>query len=325
MITSTSNLARRSRIKSFQAAGESSAEELRAVLLLDQMRALMKHQSKLRPLKGELSDALFDRLMLRESRCYQVTRSIATQMGIDFDQKFRSGKNTFRAFDPALSTVAYSPIAQEVTWACRPNVLPTQAFEELRLLFSHSNALYHDLNHAILYRLVRPTKVNVAPEAIKNYFALIESLATMREIEFSRELGPSSVPLATAGVVYYWLIDSEVIPESPATFKNFRRLLLFNYFRILGQSLRQTKENLVKSGITPWLCRFRGPSDNLVEKICPKWMQGYLEKHGNRIALPAPHSHGQLLFVDPTREFISDPRFIESLYEYYVNLFWKAS
>jgi hypothetical protein len=325
MTTSTSTLARRSRIKSFQAASASSAEELRARLLLDQIRALIKHQSKLRPLKGELSDALFDRLMLSESRCYQVTRSIATEMNIDFEHKFRSGKNAFRAFDPALSRVAYSPIAQEVAWVCRPKVVPTQAFQELRILFGYSNALYHDLNHAILYRLVRPTKVNVAPKAVQNYFALIESLATMREIEFSRELGPASVPLATAGVVYYWLIDPEVIPGSPPTFINFRRLLLFNYFRILGQSLPQTKESLIKSGVTPWSCRFRGPSDNLVERICPRWMQEYLKRHGNRIALPAPYSRGQRISADPSKEFISDPRFIESIYEHYMSLFWKAS
>ncbi|HEX4925144.1 MAG TPA: hypothetical protein VFV50_13710, partial [Bdellovibrionales bacterium] len=178
-----SELLRNVQTEAFRIASsrEVSPNLLRARLCVARVRAALEASEALASHPAELSEQPLDRLLLHHSPAYVRTRRLALRLGVRARAEFRSALRGFHDFEPWSRVIPYSPVKSELIFASAGRGRAIQTDKALRSLSKYVTNIYHEQNHAVLWRLLRPAAKLKTKTDFQVHAALNEALTTLRE------------------------------------------------------------------------------------------------------------------------------------------------
>lgn len=268
----------------------------------------------------------FDRLLLKRSPVYRSTRVLARRLGIRLVPEVSSVSRGMTVFDPRDNHVIYTPIDQELRWTVekigdRKGDLQLKC-DQLETLRGFVTSVFHDLNHRILYRTLVPTKAEKSFESVKFYLAMVESLAMIRDVQLSSDLGPMSSPLMWLNVIYKSF--KTPVLEGALQFEDFRRILTFLYANNLGYSAagyKRLRSKAEKSSAEfPAFSHFyKGP----LRKTVRPWLSEYQKKIEGKFELPPPTEKALVFTMRPMppSALMESDAMLRGLFSFFQGLF----
>lgn len=284
-----------------------SPNQLSRSLMLKQIQALLAAEVQQPCHRFEATGQPFDRLLLANSRHYLRTRTLSRRLGVTLEPSVKSLERGYSDFSCTTATVEYTPIRAELLrfldYSEKSATSDTRRWQEFLRLRELVTALYHELNHAILFRTVRPSsRLAKHPQAAKLYHYFVEALAWMRDHQLAREIGKPALPLVLSGALYK--APALKVDVRPLNHDRFLESLHATYSRYLGN---------LKYG-------------RLATK--DRWFEQYLKTHGNALELPdaASEKTAPLIWLDvqSADDLIRDRKKASKICEWFFEVFPNA-
>jgi hypothetical protein len=297
--------------------------KVRQLVALEELRALISAEKKLPYVKGEIPDLLCDRLLLTFSRTYRTTRVLAQKLGIAVKPGLITNESTLIEFDPLSPSVTYSPVARDMHRLLNSIWSDDFKVSDVRRLSRKVTNTFHELNHAIMFRTLRPRKISSAgPQDIADYFQLVESLAVVRDLQLADELNRAGRYICEIGSLLRGH-ERAVEVSTKLDFDAFRSFTLTNFFFLKAKTKRQILKAFRFAGVTHVDHELMFINGGFIDETSPWWIKNYHRKHGGRFALPAAAARAPTLnfTVAPPAKLISSPRSMSSLYKWFGALY----
>ena len=267
-----------------------------------QIRNLFAMSNELPRQPLETAGLPFDRFLLKHSRIYKSTKVLARRVGIRLVPETGSIARCVTLFNPCENYVTYTPIDRELRWSVERFFDPSGDFQAKRahldMLRTFVTSAFHDLNHRILFRTFAPSNMKSDFEVAKRYFAMVESLVMLRDVQLSSEVGRASDPLIWLNVMYESLGIPVCGRNGMLSFDVFRRVLIYLYANNLGYSDSDYRRLRLKAGISskelPIFPHFyKGFFRNAVQP----WFREYQKRFAGKLELPPRAKRGVPVFV----------------------------
>lgn len=291
---------------------------------LAHFEALLAHEAELPRHELAEAEAPFDRLMLHYSASYRKTRELAHEVGAKLRPEYISHMRAHRAWRPDMTNIPYSPVRSELAWWLKRRQKKDALLADFEKLRMAMRPLYHELNHVILFSLLRPTNLEAPTEdEVKHYYTLVECLVRIRDLAHAEELGEWRTPLNIGNAVNYPLGEITGAFLEPLSFERFRDLIGYCFFQKMGTSPRAIAAAWKKTGRPLPGAKTRreyfkvGPGEH------ENWYDWYIERYGYSYKLPPAATKFRALTYEPVspERFISEREPAYALYKWFTELF----
>jgi len=259
-----------------------------------------------------------DRFLLMYSTHYRCTREKAARLGVIIEPKNMTRHNILAKFLPNSKSVPFVPAhrLRLLVFTGKAD-LGLKAFRET--LQPKMWSLYHELNHAILYRLLPPPD-SILDDDLKNYLNLIESLASFRDLTLGCEVGNISSTLTQALIVYRR--SDHKVPKLISR-RLFQSYVAFRFFQLQGLDNTSIVKKMARKGVP--LLHTPSPRDEFLDHLVPTWYASYLP--AVRRALMIDRRKRSIPFkrlgipLEKLGETLLDSRGATTLFNWYQNQF----
>ena len=171
----------------------------KTALAVRQLRLLLEASDRIPADPAEVPGLPLDRFLLRFSPTYRRFRSLSAKMGIRFVPEFMSLSRALERFNPASEQISFCPADQELRWAAKSKLTPEGQSQIVGLVNSMTSAPLHETSHALLFRVLRPSRTKTTREIV-NYLTLVESFVILCDFHVASELGIASYPISKVGL-----------------------------------------------------------------------------------------------------------------------------
>ena len=265
----------------------------RLEFVLEQLRYLYRIQAGLPKLSLAKPELPFDRFLLSYSQHYLQTRKIAEKIGCSLVPEVVSLSRSLTNFSPSSARIEFSPLRSELNWLLTSNADRKTRLSVFSDLTKITSCAFHDLNHSILFRLLRPQTELKNSKSIAYYYTFIESLVILRDLMLADELGPIGLPLKTLGVVY----RNNSRPKRSVTylsFEEFYSYFSYTYLSLLGFSKTKARAALKHTGIRFTPHPALDTNQDFIDHTHAYWMKKHFKQFGRRLVLPKKAKRGAL-------------------------------
>ncbi|MGZ3687907.1 MAG: hypothetical protein ACXVBW_06390, partial [Bdellovibrionota bacterium] len=288
-------LLRSARRTAFERAPKNTDRDYGRTVALEQVRLVLERSQAIGKTPFPQKEAVLDRALQKYSKNYLLTRKLAAQLKIRLDPKeVRAGLADYYSWDPGRAVVDYTPLESRLRECLSRSGAKGGSWNEFDRLRLRIRPLYHELNHAVLFRAFRPSgEILRMPDSalkrrhVRHYYALVESMVIFRDILIAEELGELAWPFIQSGALYFGLKDG-IRTRRFMNFDRFVSCLLHMQWQVLGRRSREIQRFFAEAGrkfvYHSYFSEFNDRSFGLHRK----WFERYLRTHRAEFRLPAP-------------------------------------
>lgn len=297
-------------------------------IMIEKTAALLEHELHLPKHRLEVPGLTFDRLLLTYSKEYNRTRKLALKLGAQFKAARVSRKSVYFDWDPGRLEIEYSPVEARLRKVVRPGPRANigRQVKQYKELQNRITSIYHELNHYIIFTLLSPKLENCSKrDAVESYYALVESLVRLRDVQLADELGDAAEPIWTCGAINYALPRNDKPATSLYSRSGFMIALPYMFFQGLSYSNDEIDRLFLKRRFPLIQHDYLEKHSGYSVRVQKKWFRRYLREHQAEIRRPcvdrASSKYRPDLALLNGKQMPRQPAEVRRLYNWYASVF----
>lgn len=244
-------------------------------LLLASLVLLLNYENELPDPEEKLSAEIpvLDRFLRTHSSLYSRSRDLARGLNIGLEGRISLNARALEIFETKADTVCFSPMADELRWLASGRLPVSRKVELLNCITPYLTPTFHELNHAILDKMIHPVCARSSRQFERRRLSLLflEAVVILTDRLIALQLGSLSETIASMGVLYSH-VRRPPTDLRALSFQAIKIELLSIFFSLSGYSTSETRLIFKKKfgdrgGNLPTVAR------GFVKKTMPRWFR----------------------------------------------------